>query len=206
MRSFDDPSCLICPIGHIGWAQVDIATAILSCWGRPRHLPYPRPDLAEFQEQTEAIHAFLSRPEAAKQLEAKRRRIDSGTSLARNKRPIEFTNGHLQLEYLRGRWPVRDWKDQETSQHTWIAPVENFLSALIRPPGQGPSYNGNEAVCLGTRADRVDQTANKTHTASKNPLETSQEQSLTRPDWPHENTATMVFYLQQKNWRTPFLW
>ena len=30
-RSNDDPSCLICPIGHIGWAQVDIATAILSC-------------------------------------------------------------------------------------------------------------------------------------------------------------------------------
>jgi len=37
-RSYDDPSCLICPIGHIGWAQVNIATAILSCWGRTRHL------------------------------------------------------------------------------------------------------------------------------------------------------------------------
>ena len=24
VRSFDDPSCLIRPIGHIGWAQVDI--------------------------------------------------------------------------------------------------------------------------------------------------------------------------------------
>jgi len=107
VRSFDDPSCLICPIGHIGWAQVDIATAILSCWGRPRHLPYPRPDLAEFQEQTEAIHAFLRRPEAVKKLEDKRRRIDPGTTSARNKRPIEFTNGHLQLECLRGRWLVR---------------------------------------------------------------------------------------------------
>jgi len=34
VRSFDDSSCLICPIGHIGWAQVDIAKAFLSCWGR----------------------------------------------------------------------------------------------------------------------------------------------------------------------------
>jgi len=39
VRSFDDSSCLICPIGRIGWAQVDIAKAILSCWGRTRHLP-----------------------------------------------------------------------------------------------------------------------------------------------------------------------
>jgi len=126
VRSFDDPSCLICPIGHIGWAQVDIATSILICLGRPRHLPYPRPDLAEFQEQTEATHAFLSRPEAVKKLEDTRRRIDPGTSSARNKRPIEFTNGHLQLECLRGRWLVRNWKDKETIQHSWIAPEETF--------------------------------------------------------------------------------
>ena len=62
------------------------------------------------------------------------------SSSARNKRPIEFTNGHLQLECLRGRWLVRNWKDKETAQHSWIAPVENFLSALIRPPGQGHTY------------------------------------------------------------------
>ena len=60
VRSFDDSSCLICPIGHIGWAQVNTAKAILSCWGRTRHLPDPRPDLDEFQDQMEAIHSFLS--------------------------------------------------------------------------------------------------------------------------------------------------
>ena len=207
VRSFDDPSCLICPIGHIGWSQVDIATAILSCWGRSRHLPYPRPDLVEFQEQTEAIHAFLSRSEVVKQLEAKRKRTDPGLSLSRNKRPLEFTNGHLQLECLRGRWLVRDWKDQETNQYSWIAPEENFLSALIRPPGQGPSYNGNEVVCLGTRADRMDRPAkHEAFNAFKKPPENPQAQIPTRPDWPQENTATMVFYLQQKKWRTPFLW
>jgi len=70
IRSYDDPSCLICPIGHIGWTQVNIATAIFSCWGRTRHLPDPRPDLTEFQEQTEAIHAFLSSPEAVKKLDS----------------------------------------------------------------------------------------------------------------------------------------
>jgi len=36
VRSYDDAHCLICPIGHIGWAQVNIATAILGCWGRTR--------------------------------------------------------------------------------------------------------------------------------------------------------------------------
>jgi len=151
VRSYDDPSCLICPIGHIGWAQVDIVTAILSCLWRTRHLPYPRPDLAEFQEQTEAIHVFLSSPEAVKKLEDKRRRIDPGASSTRDKRPIEFTNGHLQLECLRGRWLVQNWRDKETTQHSWIAPEENLLSALIRPPGNGPSYNGNEVVALATR-------------------------------------------------------
>jgi len=50
VRSFDDPHCLICPIGHVGWAQVDIAAAVSNCWGRTRHLPDPRPDLVEFQE------------------------------------------------------------------------------------------------------------------------------------------------------------
>ena len=64
VQSFDDPSCLICPIGHAGWAQVDIARAFLSCWGRTRHIPVPRPDLDELLEQTKAIHAFLSEPAA----------------------------------------------------------------------------------------------------------------------------------------------
>ena len=142
-----------------------------------------------------------------KKLEDTRRRIDPGTSSARNKRPIEFTNGHLQLECLRGRWLVRNWKDKETIQHSWIAPEDNFLSALIRPSGQGPSYNGNEVVCLGTRADRLDQSAkHEAYNAIETLQTTSQEQSLTRPEWPHENTVTMVFYLQKKNWRTPFLW
>ena len=71
VRSFDDPSCLICLIGHIGWAQVNTAEAILSCWGRTRHLPDPRPDLVEFHEQTKAIHAFLSNPEAVRKLETR---------------------------------------------------------------------------------------------------------------------------------------
>jgi len=71
VRSFDDPFCLICPIGHKGWAQVNTAQAILSCWERTRHLPDPRPDLVEFQKQIKAIHAFLSNPEAIKKLETK---------------------------------------------------------------------------------------------------------------------------------------
>jgi len=71
VRSFDDPHCLICPIGHVGWAQVDIDTAILNCWGRSIHLPDPRPDLVEFQEQTKAIHTFLSKSEAFKALETR---------------------------------------------------------------------------------------------------------------------------------------
>jgi len=207
VRSYDDPSCLICPMGQIGWAQVDTATAILSCWGRTRHLPCPRPDLVEFQEQTEAIHAFLSSPEAVKKLEGKRRKIDPGTSSTRNKRPIEFTNGHLQLECLRGRWSVQNWRDKETAQYSWISPEENLLSALIRPPGNGPTYNGNEAVTLGTCADRLDQPGNhKAYNESVTLLDTSQEQTSTRLEWPHENTATLVLYLRKRNWRTPFLW
>ena len=134
VRSFDDPSCLICPIGHIGWAQVDIAAAILSCWGRTRHLLDPRPDLVEFQEQTEAIHAFLSNPGAVESLEKRHLTTQHQLSPApfqygKNKRPIEFTNGHVQLEWERGRWSVRNWKDITTSQPSWIQPEEKFLSA-----------------------------------------------------------------------------
>ena len=76
VRSFDDPYCLICPRGHIGWAQVNIAAAILNCWGRTRHLPDPRPDLVEFQEQTKDKHL------------------------------IEFINRHVQMEWERGKWSL----------------------------------------------------------------------------------------------------
>ena len=92
VRSYDDSSCLICPIGHIGWTQVDIATAIFSCWGRTRHLPDPRSDLTEFQEQTEAIHAFLSSPESVKKLEKRQMLIAPEALSPRDKQPIEFTH------------------------------------------------------------------------------------------------------------------
>jgi len=120
VRGYDDSFCLICPIGHIGWTQVDIATAIFSCWGRTRHLPDPRPDLTEFQEQTEAIHAFLSSPEAVKKLEKKQMLTAPEALSPRNKQPIEFTNGHIQLEWIRGSWFVQNWKDRETVQPLWI--------------------------------------------------------------------------------------
>jgi len=138
VRSFDDPHCLICPIGHVGWAQVDIAKAVLSCWGRARHLPEPIPDLVEFQEQTKAIHIFLSNPEAVKSLEKRHLAIHNQHSTApfksgKEKHVIEFTNGHVQLDWERGRWIVRDWNAMETRHPTWIQPEENLLSVLIRP-------------------------------------------------------------------------
>ena len=86
------------------WAKVNIAEAILSCWGRTRHLPDPRPDLVEFQEQTEAIHALLSNPEAVRKLESKHVTLQNPHSNApfqswKGKPLIEFTNGHVQLEW-----------------------------------------------------------------------------------------------------------
>jgi len=97
VRSFDDPHCLICPVGHIGWAQVDIETAVLSSWGKTRHLPDPRPDLVEFQEQTKAIHTFLSNPGAVKSLEIRHLTTQNQLSAApfqsgKDKHLIEFTN------------------------------------------------------------------------------------------------------------------
>ena len=141
VRSFDDPYCLICPRGHIGWAQVNIAAAILNCWGRTRHLPDPRPDLVEFQERTKSIHAFLSNPGAVKSLGKRHLTTQNQLSAApfqsgKDKHLIEFTNGHVQLEWERGRWSVRNWKDMETLPPSWIQPGENFLSALIRPPSR----------------------------------------------------------------------
>ena len=107
MRSFDEPHCLICPIGHKGWAQVDIAQAVLNCWGRTRHLPDPRPDLFEYQEQTKAIHLFLSTPTAVQRLEQIYQIRHNQHSIAlfkpgQDEYPIEFTNGHVQLNWEKG--------------------------------------------------------------------------------------------------------
>ena len=202
VRSFDDSSCLICPIGHIGWAQVDIATAILSCWGRTRHLPDPRPDLTEFQEQTEAIHAFLSSPEAVKSLEKRHLMIPPDALSPRDKYPIEFTNGHIQLEWVRGRWSVQNWKDTETSPPLWIQPEENFLSALIRPPSR-PEPIAPEYI-LAVNLDRS--TMNSSGPPDRPPQDNHlQEQALARQEWPHPNTTTMVLYMQKMKWRTPFM-
>jgi len=205
VRSFDYPSCLICPIGHTGWAQVDIAAAILSCWGRTRHLPDPRPDLVEFQEQTEAIYAFLSNPGAVQSLEKKHRTTQHQLSAApfqKDKQPIEFTNGHVQLEWVRGKWSVRNWKDNATSPPSWIQPEENFLSALIRSPSRpepiAPEHN------LEANLDRL--TINSPGLPYR-PLQDKhlQEQAMAGQKWPHPNTTTMVLYLQKMKWRTPFM-
>ena len=57
------------------------------------------------------------------------------------------------------------------------------------------------------RQVRLDQPAKQ---GSGNRIETlltiHQEQTLTRLEWPHENTMTMTLYLRKMNWRTPFLW
>jgi len=206
VRSFDDSSCLICPIGHIGWAQVDIAKAILSCWGRTRHLPDPRPDLDEYQEQMLAIHAFLSNPVAIRKLETKRATHQdsqpaSPSQPATDELPIEFTDGHVQLEWDQGRWTVRDWKTIETSPlgRAWIHPEENLLSALIRgpsrPEGVAPTYLGEASLAMGTKK------------APKGPPQNIniQLQAKERQEWPHENTEIMVGYLHKMQWRTPFL-
>jgi len=55
---------------------------------------------------------------------------------AKEKHLIEFTSGHVQLEWERGRWTVREWYAMETRHPTWIQPEENLLSALIRPPSR----------------------------------------------------------------------
>jgi len=203
VRSFEDPHCLICPIGHIGWAQVNIAGAILSCWGRTRHLPDPRPDLTEFQEQTEAIHAFLSNPLAVKSLEhlAAQRQI-SNAPFQKTEHPIEFTNGHVQLECERGSWSVRNWKDIELSPPSWIQPEENLLLALIQPPSRpepvAPEHNLEDHLARGAMSSsEIPYRPPQDHHL--------QEQTVARPEWPHPSTTTMVLYLKRMNWRTPFM-
>jgi len=109
VRNFHDSSCLICPIGHIGWAQVNTAQAILSCWGRTRHLPDPRPDLDEFQDQIDAIHAFLSNPEANRKLETKHVTPPNPHSAAPSQ-PCKRQATHLIHQRTRaarmGSWPM----------------------------------------------------------------------------------------------------
>ena len=150
-------------------------------------MPNPRPDLTEFQEQTEAIHVLLSSPEVVKKLENKQILINPEALSPRDKRPIEFTNGHLQLECLRGRWLVQNWKDRETIQPSWIAPEDNLLSALIRPP-----CNGNKPTAPAIRSDRLDQPAkNEAGNRIEILQDIPQEQTLARLEWPHENTTTL---------------
>ena len=210
VRSFDDPSCLICPIGHIGWAQVNTAQAILSCWGRTRHLPDPRPDLVEFHEQTEAIHAFLRNPEAVRILEMRHVTSQNPHSAApfqswKGKQLIEFTNEHVQLEWDQGRWFVHNWKVIETFPlgRSWIQPEESLLSALIRPPsrpeGVAPDYLVEANLELMKKQDN---TGLPYRPPQNNYI---QEQAMVRQEWPHPNTATMVGYLNKMKWRTPFL-
>jgi len=195
VRSFDDSSCLICPIGHIGWAQVDTAKALLSCWGRTRHLPDPRPDLDELQEQMTAIHAFLSKPEAIRKLATKRAmqqdsHLASPLQPGTDELPNEFTNGHVQLEWAQGRWTVCDWKTIETPPlgRAWIQPEENLLSALIRAPsrpeGIAPTW-GTERVQNGPPQN------NHIHL-----------QTRERQECPHEITEIMAGYLHRMQWRT----
>jgi len=168
VRSFDDSSCLICRIGHVGWALVDTTKALLSCWGRRRHLPDPRPDLDELQEQMIAI---------------------------------QFTNGHVQLEWVQGRWTVCDWKNPETSPlgRAWIQPEENLLSALIRGPSrpEGIAPTGPAGANLERDKEKVQyEPPQNTHT---------QLQAEVRQECPHESTEIIVCYLYKMQWRTPFL-
>jgi len=210
VRSFDDSACLICPIGHIGWAQVNTAKAILSCWGRTRHLPDPRPDLDEFQDQMEAIHTFLSNPDAVRKLETKHATPQNSHSATPSqprigKQLIEFTDGHVQLEWDHGRWIVHNWKTIETFPlgRAWIQPEENLLSALIRPPsrpeGVAPAYLVEANLALKKKQDNHG-SQHRTHQNNH-----MQKQATTRQEWPHPNTATMVEYLHKMKWRTPFL-
>jgi len=88
-----------------------------------------------------AIHTFLSNPEAIRKLETKHTTQQNSHPAipfqpGTDKLPIEFTDGHVQLEWAHGRWTVHDWKTIETSPfgRAWIQPEENLLSAVIRGP------------------------------------------------------------------------
>ena len=102
----------------------------------------------------------------------------------KDKHLIEFTNGHVQLNWEKGSWIVRDWNAMETHHPAWIQPEENLLSALIRPPSRP------ESVERGP------------YPATERNI---QEQTMARQEWPHPNTATMIGYLKRMEWKTPFL-
>jgi len=101
-----------------------------------------------------------------------------------DKHLIEFTNGHVQLNWEKGSWIVRDWNALETHHSTWIQPKENLLSLLIRPP---------------SRPESIDSEPNQVTERNK------QEQTTVRQEWPHPNTATMIKFLRRMEWKTPFL-
>ena len=170
---------------------MNIETAVLSCWGKPRHLTDPRPDLVEFQEQTKAIHTFLSKPEAVTALgkirhqDIKTRQSADSIERGRGNHLTKFSNGHVQLEWERGGWIVRNWHTVGTRHATWIHLEENLLSELIRPPSR-PEKEGNDPT-LGTVTGLRGQTPGKCATQ----------------EWPHPNTATMIVYMFKMEWKSP---
>ena len=205
VQSFDDSSCLICPIGHAGWAQVDVAKALLSCWGRTRHLPAPRPDLDELQEQMRAIHAFLSEPDAIRKLATQRsmRQVSPLASLPQpgtDELPIELANGHVQLDWASGRWTVSDWKPKTSSLGgAWIQPEENLLSALIRGPSRPEVL-----VPTGHAGATSEKDGEKVQDGPPRNIHT-QMQAGKQKECPHESIQIIVCYLYKIQWRTPFL-
>jgi len=205
VRSFDDPSCLICPIGHAGWALVDVAKALLSCWGRTRHLPAPRPDLDEHQEQMKAIHAFLSEPDAIRKLATQRHMrqvspLASSSQSGTDELPIELANGHVQLDWASGRWTVSDWKPQTPSLGgAWIQPEENLLSALIRGPSRPEVL-----VPAGHAGATSEKDGEIVHDGPPRNIH-AQMQAGKQQECPHESIEIIVCYLYKIQWRTPFL-
>jgi len=111
VRSSDDPNCLICPIGHKGWSEVNIRQATYHCWDNWAEIPDPRPDLEEYMDQTKAIHEFLGTPEAHMLLEKARiqrltEKLRPGQNPSRvsyqSRKPIHFLRGHVNLTWTRG--------------------------------------------------------------------------------------------------------
>jgi len=152
-----------------------------------------------------AIHAFLSEPDAIRKL-ATQRPMRHASSLApllqpgTDELPIEFTNGHVQLELASGRWSVRDWKPIETSPlgGAWIQPEENLLSALIRSPNypEISAQSSSGEANLGRGEDKIQ---------SGNPHDIyPKSQAGTRQECPHECTEIIVSHLHKLQWRTPF--
>ena len=153
-----------------------------------------------------AIHTFLSEPDAIRKLAAisdMRQASPPASPLqpGTDKLPIEFTNGHVQLEWVRGRWTVNDWKHSGTSplDRAWIQPEENLLSALIR----SPTYPALSAPSSPGEANR-ERNEEEAHPVPPQDIQ-SQQQADTRQECPHESTEAIVSYLHRTKWRTPFL-